>query len=39
MFRPIAAIIRFTSERVIVFIKTNTLSDEYLMMAGIGRNM
>ena len=66
MFRSIPAIIRFTSERVLVFIRfmrlcidgeissseispslhnrinlisTNTLSDENLMMAGIGRNM
>jgi len=82
MFRPIPAIVRFSSERVLVFIRfmrlcndggggyppqprllilaiikttddeispslhnrinlinTNTLSDENLMMAGIGRNM
>ena len=60
MFRPIPAIIRFSSERVLVFIRfmrlcndeispslqncinvinTNTVSDENLMMAGIGRNM
>ena len=82
MFRPIPAIIRFSSERVLVFIRfmrlcndgeisssvvliianikrrgwggyppppslhnrinlinTNTLSDENLTMAGIGRNM
>jgi len=60
MFRPIPAIIRFSSEIVLVFtrfmwlrndgeissvhsriylINTNTLSDENLMMAGIGRNM
>jgi len=37
MFRPIPAIIRFSSERVLVFIiNTNPLSDENLMMAGIG---
>ena len=61
MFRPNPAIIRFSSERVSVFIKsmrlcndgeispslqnltdfinTDTLSDEKLMMAGLGRNM
>ena len=47
MFRPNPAIIRFSSERVSVFIKpmridfmnTDTLSDENLMMAGLGRNM
>jgi len=53
MFRPIPAVIRFSSERLLVFIRfmrlcndgeinlinTNTLSDENLMMAGIGRNM
>jgi len=61
MFRPIPAIIRFSTDRVLVFIRfmrlcndgeissslhsrinlinTNTLSDENLMMAGIGRNM
>ena len=35
MFRPIPAIIRFSSERV-NFVNTNNLSDENLMMAGIG---
>ena len=35
MFRPNPAIIRFSSERV----NTDTLSDENLMMAGLGRNM
>ena len=56
MFRPNPAIIRFSSERVSVFIKsmirksisvhkiydfinTDTVSDENLMMAGLGRNM
>ena len=47
MFRPNLAIIRFSSERVSVFIKSNridlintdTLSDENLMVAGLGRNM
>ena len=61
MFRPNPAIIRFSSERVSVFIRsmrlcndgeispslhnhidlinTDTLSDENLMMAGLGRNM
>ena len=48
MFRPIPAIIRFTFERVLVFItaervlvfkNTNTLSDVNLLMTGIGRNM
>jgi len=34
MFRPIAAIIRFSSESMVV-----VLSDENLMMAAIGRNM
>jgi len=38
MFRPIPAIIRFSPERVLVFIRF-TLSGENLMMAGIGRNM
>ena len=47
MFRPNSAIIRFSSERVSVFIRsmriglinTDTLSDEDLMMAELGRNM
>ena len=46
MFRPNPAIIRFSSERVSVLIcmsidliSTDTLSDENLMMAGIGRNL
>jgi len=38
IFRPILDIIRFSSERVSVFT-TDTLSDENVMMAGIGRNM
>ena len=39
MFRPNPAIIRFSSERVLVLYRTNILSDENLMMAGLGRNM
>jgi len=52
MFRPIPAIITFSSERLLVFIRfvrlcndgnrinlinTNTLSDEKLMIPGIGK--
>ena len=45
MFRPNPAIIRFSSERISIrsmridLINTDTLSDENLMMAGLGRNM
>jgi len=47
MFRPTPAIFRFSSERVLVLWKiyayilqgTNSLSEENLMMAGVGRNM
>jgi len=42
MFRPIVAIIRFSSESMVVVlygIGITILSDEDLMMAAIGRNM
>jgi len=49
MFRPIAAIIRFSSESMVVLYRigmgmsrwctTTILSDENLMMATLGRNM
>ena len=40
MFRPIAAIIRFSSEsKVLVLYGIGMVSDENLMLAAIGRNM
>ena len=41
IFRSIAAIIRFSSESMVVVFYSTTiiLSDENLMMAAIGRNM
>jgi len=44
MFRPIAAIIRFSSESMVVVLDrigmgTTIHSDENLMMAAMGRNM
>ena len=38
MFRPTPAIIRISSERVLVLYKIYK-SEENLMMAGVGRNM